>query len=425
MEPSVYISLDKSYKLKKGPDKGKFHAKVWVTFIRWEGQKKVWDQRPYKTGVFVTQKEFDSLMENDPKKKTRIERLKDLRKELDAAKTRAELVIKTYNITTEAKFNQYFLSDQKPESLSGQFQFKIDELKKAKKFSSAEKYETAIASFKAFFGENVSFHSCTPDRLRDYEEWYISQNKDKNGKKGKKSLTSVGINMRCLRHIFKRAIRAGIIPVTLYPFGVGQDLYIIPEGGEDDTKAYLDLSDREAFINYRCVNECYDYAIFCYYAQGLNFSDIARLAWSELKDGYISKTRQKTKGRQKKSKKLIIPIHPRMQEIIQRRGNKSLDPNGYVFPILTKDMDEEAIFYRIRQFVKDTNEVLAAIAKDLKLSIVPTTYTLRHTFSFRLMELGATTEELQDALGHGSIKTTESYKHGFTLEKKKKYSEGL
>lgn len=429
--PTVNIALDKRYSNK---DK-KYHAKVWLTFTRWDGSEKKWDQRPYKTGIFVTQKEFDSLMENDPRKKTRVERLKEIRRKLDAHKSKAEKIIADYHITTEAKFNQYFLSDQKPESLAGQFQIKIDELKKAKKFSSAEKYETALTSLQTFFGEKVSFHECTPERLREYEQDYIGQNRDKEGKKGKKSLTSVGINMRCFRHIFRRAIRVGIVPITIYPFGLGEDLYVIPEGEDDDTKVYLDQKEKEAFIahcsNNEAIAELHDYAIFSYFGQGMNFSDIARLTRDKIKPhpdlqhGYISINREKTKGRRKKSKKLKIVIHSRMAEIIRKRGNKSLDPTGYVFPILEKSMDEEGIFYRIRKLVKDTNEALVKIAKDLKLSIVPTTYTLRHTFSSQFIDLGGTTEELQEALGHAAAKTTENYKHGIVMHKKKKLSEGL
>lgn len=422
MQPSVYISLDKSYTIKKGINAGKYHAKLWVTFIYWKDGKKVWDQQPYKTGHFVTQNEFDALIETDARKKTRVERLKNIRKDLDALKAKAEDIIERYNITSKSKFDQFFLSDQKPESMAGQFQFKINELAAAKKISSKEKYETALKSFQDYFGAGVSFHDCSPDRLRAYENNYISTNRDKEGKKGKKSLTSVGINMRCLRHIFRRATRAGIIPITIYPFGV--DLYVIPEGGEDDTKVYMDLDEKDKFINYP-GDEFHDYAVFCYYAQGLNFSDIARLTWAAIKGNYLSITRQKSKGRKKKSKKMTIIIHPRMEKIMTRRGNKTLDPNAYVFPILSKGMDEEAIFYRIRQFVKDTNKTLKVIAKELGLSIIPTTYTLRHTFSSQFMELGGTTEELQQALGHGSIKTTENYKHGFSMERKKKLSDGL
>src|SRR5690606_16784607 len=94
-------------------------------------------------------------------------------------------------------------------------------------------------------------------------------------------------------------------------------------------------------------------AISSYVGQGMNFSDIARLTRDkikphpELEHGYISITREKTKGSRKKSKRLKIVIHQRMAAIIRARGNKSLDPSGYVFPILDKSMDDEAVFLRI------------------------------------------------------------------------------
>lgn len=435
MEPTVHIALDKRYAIQSGPDAGKYHAKIWVTFVRWDGRNKKWDPRGFTTGYFVTEEEFALLMENDPKKRTRIERLKEIRRKLDAEKSRAEDIINTYKTTTEQQFKQYYLSDYKPEALALHFKVKIDELDAKKKYSSKEKYVTALKSLQNFFGQEVTFHELTPDRLRDYEVWYVSKDRDKEGLKGKKSVTSVGINMRCLRHIFKRAIRGAVVPEIIYPFGSDNDLYVIPEGEGDDTKVFLDATEKEKFMVYRSGNpdcdELHDYAIFSYFGQGMNFSDIARLTRDNIKThpdlthGYISIIRKKVAGRKKKSKPLRVVIHPRMAEIIRVRGNKSLDPTGYVFPILEKGMDEEAIFYRIRKLVTDTNRVLARIAKDLEFSITPTTYTLRHTFSNQFIDLGGSTEELQDALGHASARTTEIYKHGIVMSKKKKLSEGL
>lgn len=435
MEPTVHIALDKRYAIKSGPDAGKYHAKIWVTFVRWDGRNKKWDPRGFTTGYFVTEEEFALLMENDPKKRTRIERLKDIRRKLEAEKARAEHIIKTCKVTTEQQFRQYFLSDHKPESLALQFKVKIDELDAKKKYSNKENYETSLKSLQEFFGPDVTFHEITPDRLREYEAWYVSQNRDKKGLKGKKSITSVGINMRNLRHIYRRSIRRHIIPESLYPFGSDNDLYVIPEGESDDTKVFLDTDEKDKFMAYRSNDESdnvlHDYAIFSYYGQGMNFSDIARLTRDNIKQhpdlehGYISIVRKKVAGRKKKNKPLRVVIHPKMAEIIQRRGNKSLDPHGYVFPILDNTMNEEDIFRRIRKLVSDTNKALARISKALQLSIRPTTYTLRHTFSNQLIDLGASTEELQDALGHASARTTEYYKHGIALAKKKRFSEGL
>ena len=60
----------------------------------------------------------------------------------------------------------------------------------------------------------------------------------------------------------------------------------------------------------------------------------------------------------------------------------------------------------------------------LKLGIdkKATTYVARHTFSTILKRSGASTEYIQEALGHADIKTTESYLDSFEKEVKKDFA---
>lgn len=414
--PLVYVALDKRRMSTTGINKGKYHIKVWVIFKVIENGRWAPKQIPYVTNLFATAKDYKAIVaENKPRRTD----LMDIRTKLRDLEKKANKLIEKYEITDQKKFELYYLIDANPESVKGQYDIKIKKLLATNppKISSAEKYKTSWTSLSLFFGEGVTFQEITPERLTEYENDYV-----KNGK----SLTSVGFNLRCLRHVFRQTINDGIISEKVYPFGIGG--YIIPEGG-DSTKQYLESNEKEQFSNFRfeddSLNELLDYAIFSYYANGLNFSDIARLKKYELKKDYISKERQKTKGRKKKIKMLIIPIHLRMAEIIERRGNKGNDPNEFVFPILMLGMTEAEMFKTIRKFIRRTNEVLSKMAEALEWEIKPTTYTLRHTFSKTLIDMGASTEELQDALAHGSKSTTENYKHGFSLERKKKLSDGL
>lgn len=474
-KPSINVVIDHDRIRTKGPEKGKAHVKVVMTFRVIENGKKKWPQRPYKTGLFCTVDEFRRVMDDKDKRLPTM--LLDLRSKINAIRARASHIIDELGATDQQTFESYFLSNHSVEDIAGHFEAKIQELRLTKprpKISSAEKYETALKSLQEFFGEGViiTFNMLTPEKLQEYEDWYTDQPVSRNSPV-KKSLTSVGINLRCVRHIFKRVIKKGVISSSLFPFGVG--LYVIPEGG-DDTKKFLDQSEKNLFVNWRHKadehtinniiefrrawfgargaeeypdfatwphnrkdalyyqyaedvvsrrNELHDYTLFSYYGFGMNMSDLARLRRNRVFKDYISIDRQKTKGRKKKQKSTIIPLHPVMKDIINRRGKKSLIPNDYVFPILDYGMDEESIFYCIREFVNELNDLLSIIAKECGFEIKPTTYTLRHTFSFNFMAQGATTEELQDALAHGSKQTTENYKHGFALEQKKKYSEGL
>ncbi len=59
------------------------------------------------------------------------------------------------------------------------------------------------------------------------------------------------------------------------------------------------------------------------------------------------------------------------------------------------------------------------ILSDLGIEKKATTYVARHTFSTVLKRSGASTEQIQEALGHTDIKTTESYLDSFDRETKK------
>lgn len=428
----VNAGIERRRILKTGPNAGKAHIKIWVTFIireRVENKvRKKWKQRPYKTGLFCRVEEFDKMMAaksigNLPTI------LYDIRRKVDELKAIATNILEKY--PTQQVFESQFLSGHSIEEIDGEFNLKIAELQSAKprpKISSAENYLTALKSIKEFFqGDSkqpapVTYAMCTPEKLQEYEDWYT-------GRKTKNSLTSVGINMRHFRHIFKRAIKKGLAHPSTYPFGM-DPLYVIPEGG-DDTKQFLDLEEKNALVSWRHpdndrYNELHDYALFSYYGNGMNMSDVARLTRDRVFKKYLVINRQKTKGKKKKNKITSIPMHPVMRGIIERRGKDSEIKDDFVFPILKYGWSEEEIFYRIRNLVDDVNDVLAMIAKEKGFEIKPTSYTLRHTFSFHFMQQeGATTEDLQDALAHGSIKTTEAYKHGFSLERKKKFSDGL
>ena len=62
---------------------------------------------------------------------------------------------------------------------------------------------------------------------------------------------------------------------------------------------------------------------------------------------------------------------------------------------------------------------------DLGIKKKATTYVARHTFSTILKRSGASTEQIQEALGHTDMKTTESYLGSFDKETKKQLASPL
>lgn len=441
MKPTVNIRLDKRRIQKTGEHAGKYHIKVFVTFRVVKDGVLAWDQQPYITNQFATQEEFGAAFaQRKPKRAD----LLLIREKVQADAQRAKDIIDKYEIESQKRFDLHFLPGKNITTAAGQFQYKIDNLlystdkttgarvlKTNPQISSAEKYQTALNSLIEYGGAHLTFNEITPEWLQGYQDWYTRPREiGKNGNKSVKtpSITSVGINLRHLRHIFNQAIKMHVIPAKLYPFGMGEDKFTIPEGGKE-VKDFLVPTEKDRLIqfnpNREDISEGYDYGLFCYYSNGINMADIAALRFSKMEKEYFLVEREKTRGKLKKIKRIVVPIRQEHLDIIKRRGNKTLDPNGYVFPILNDQMGPKEKFAAVRKFVKRTNNALRQIQKELGFDTKLTTYTLRHTFSFMIMHQGGSTEILQDSLGHGSAKTTEAYKHGFMLDTKKKFAEGL
>lgn len=72
-------------------------------------------------------------------------------------------------------------------------------------------------------------------------------------------------------------------------------------------------------------------------------------------------------------------------------------------------------------------ENIGYLLPGIKLGITKkiTTYMARHTFSTVLKRSGASTEFIQEALGHTDLKTTENYLDSFEKDVKKEYANRL
>ena len=68
---------------------------------------------------------------------------------------------------------------------------------------------------------------------------------------------------------------------------------------------------------------------------------------------------------------------------------------------------------------------MAKVQVELGIERKLTTIVSRHTFSTQLKRSGASTEFIQEALGHTDVRTTESYLDSFENNLKKEFSKRL
>ena len=146
-------------------------------------------------------------------------------------------------------------------------------------------------------------------------------------------------------------------------------------------------------------------------------ADVAYLQFKDIEGDFVTFDRKKTENTERDKQSITVYINDRMRAVIRKYGNKSLDPESYVFPILRPGMSSKQRKSTIREYIKDTNELLAIAQSEInkdrkekeKLTVKLTTGTARYTTATLLKKHGIDLSTIAKALGHGSEATTEHY----------------
>lgn len=295
----------------------------------------------------------------------------------------------------------------------------VKKLLREGRISTAVSYHCSYISLKKFKGD-VTFQTITSSYLLEYENWLRNQNISK---------ATIGIYLRPLRAVFNEAIESGLIKKEkCYPFGKRK--YRIPTSR--NVKKALTLDEVKRIYFYQCNPEqsgeqlAKDYWLFSYFGNGMNPKDIANLKYKNIDGDYLIFERSKTENSLRSDPKPItVFLNDDMKDILERRGNKNKAQNNYVFPVLEHGLTPFRQYELIQNFVKLINDWMKCILQNLGINKKGTTYVARHTFSTVLKRSGASTEFIQEALGHTDIKTTENYLDSFEKETKKEFAHKL
>lgn len=166
-----------------------------------------------------------------------------------------------------------------------------------------------------------------------------------------------------------------------------------------------------------------DFWLFFYLANGLNPKDAALLKFKNIQDDFIIFYRAKTENTTRTDPKPItVYITAEIKAIIERLGNKDRRPDNYIFPILRPGMTDFQKFYRVQDFIRLVNKWIKRICKNLNFTEDVSTIVARHTCATVLKNSGASTEFIQETLGHTEKRTTENYLGSFIPEIKKEFA---
>lgn len=327
----------------------------------------------------------------------------------------------------------------------------ISQLEKDRKRSAVHTYTYALKSFTAFCnvsgrdvdrdvgagseestGSESSATSMpvdevfTPGKLKEFEEWMKREGRTKKGGQPKGlSLNSISTYMRNLKAVYNRLADEKVLPYNPKLF---DDVYTKVESQtkralakeQMNTLLYADLGKLPQGV--QCALA---YFLLMFMFRGMPFIDLAHLRKQDVKGNRIVYSRHKT-GRQ-----MTVRIPKEAIPLIEEF--KNTNPGSvYLFPILDaqsgkeeqnsnrngKKMKKDKELYTdylraLRNFNKKLERVAALLLPGVKLS----SYTPRHTWATLAFYSGVSIGIICKALGHSSIKVTETYLKPFENER--------
>jgi len=335
--------------------------------------------------------EWNSLKETIIFEKSTMER----QIHLQSVKTGLELELKRLNelvniLEQKGEYTVDELADlYTSNSFNGYFfpfaDYIIKKLNEGNRRKTASIYITAKSSFERFReGQDVLLDKIDNDLMLKYESWLKKSGVMKN---------TISCYMRTLRSLYYQAVKRGLA-TQKNPFAnifTGNDKTIKRAVNEDIIVQIkkMDLSSHKELALAR------DLFMFSFYLRGISFVDMANLRKSNVKNGYITYSRSKTK------QMLTIKIEPCMQEIISRYDMQTIE--DYLLPIYTLQNNDNS------SQLRNHNKRLKRISDILKLEKSISSYVSRHSWATIALRKGVPVEIISEGMGHENETTTRIY----------------
>ena len=289
----------------------------------------------------------------------------------------------------------------------------IDRLREEGRYSTAHVYKNALFSFSVFCGTcNVSFRQITRESLRLYGQYLYE-----NGLK----LNTISTYMRMLRSIYNRGVEAGnapFVPRLFHEAYTGID--VCQKRALTAAELHRLLFDDPRSERLRRIQ---DIASLLFQLCGMSFADLAHLEKSALENNILRYNRIKTK-----TPMSVEVLDSAMVKIDRLRSVRKSQPGcpDYLLDILCGDKSrkDEKAYREYQSALRWFNNSLKELARALHLKSPVTSYTLRHSWATIAKYRGVSIEKISEALGHKSIKTTQTYLKGFGLEERTEVNKG-
>ncbi|MDR0657346.1 MAG: site-specific integrase [Mediterranea sp.] len=274
----------------------------------------------------------------------------------------------------------------------------IEELVRVQRDGTAHVYRSTLNRLKSYMeGEDMTFHQLTSEWLMKFEKRLLADQLTWN---------TVSTYLRTLRSVYNQAVDCDAAPYVPRLFS---KVYTGVEGKVKRAvgpETIRKLMTENAALNSK-QNFSRDIFVLLFLFRGMSFVDLAYLRRCDLQGNVITYRRHKT------GRRLTVTVEKEAMEIIRR--NENADPESpFLFPIIKQPGRRE--YRQYTNMLRSLNYSLLQVTRMLKLKERISTYTARHTWATTAIRQNFNPSLICDAMGHSSIKVTETYFKSFRDE---------
>ena len=275
----------------------------------------------------------------------------------------------------------------------------IQELKEENRYGTAHIYQSTLNAFSGFCkSRQIPFHRINRSSLKQFETHLRAR---------QLSWNTVSTYMRTLRSTYNKAADDGLTPESPRLF---RHVYT---GVKVNVKRALEARDMNKLLNSvprrplsAGMKRSRAWITLMFQLRGMPFADLAHLHKKDLQDSFITYRRQKT------GSPLTVRIPPAALRLIEQYRNT--DPcSPYLLPILGGNKNGEEAYTEYQHALRKLNHDLKQLAVNCGIRPAVSSYTSRHTWATLAKYCHFSGQLISDALGHSSVKVTETYLKSF------------